>query len=173
MRPSLSCATWPGRFLSQQILPHFHGSSDRLDQIVARSCRSSRPERRKHVQAPRQVTAQLGAEWTPGRPDRPEDARRRNLIPIRAGQPSYSRGVSPKESRSVRRPSWFSRAVTIVLALVLMPVLFHHLAKEELGVWLMLAQTSALLLILDLGLSSVLTPPHRARKRARAAAIPQ
>jgi O-antigen/teichoic acid export membrane protein len=53
--------------------------------------------------------------------------------------------------------SWFSRGVTIVLALVLMPVLFHHLAKEELGVWLLLAQTSALLFILDLGLSSVLT----------------
>jgi O-antigen/teichoic acid export membrane protein len=53
--------------------------------------------------------------------------------------------------------SWFSRAVTIALALVLMPVLFHHLRKEELGVWLLLAQTSALLFILDLGLSAVLT----------------
>jgi len=53
--------------------------------------------------------------------------------------------------------NWFSRAVTIVLALVLMPVLFHHLGKEELGVWLLLAQTSALLFILDLGLSAVLT----------------
>src|SRR5882762_7071538 len=53
--------------------------------------------------------------------------------------------------------SWFSRAVTIVLALALMPVLFHHLPKEELGVWLLLAQTSALLFILDLGLSATLT----------------
>jgi O-antigen/teichoic acid export membrane protein len=53
--------------------------------------------------------------------------------------------------------SWFSRGVTIVLALVLMPVLFHHLPKEELGVWLLLAQTSALLFILDLGLSATLT----------------
>jgi len=51
----------------------------------------------------------------------------------------------------------FSRAVTIVLALVLMPVLFRHLGKEELGVWLLLAQTSALLFILDLGFSTVLT----------------
>lgn len=51
----------------------------------------------------------------------------------------------------------FSRAVTIVLQLVLMPVLFHHLPKEELGVWLLLAQTSALLVILDFGLSTVLT----------------
>jgi O-antigen/teichoic acid export membrane protein len=53
--------------------------------------------------------------------------------------------------------NWFSRGVTIVLALVLMPVLFHHLGKEELGVWLLLAQTSALLLVLDFGLSTVLT----------------
>ena len=51
----------------------------------------------------------------------------------------------------------FSRAVTIVLALVLMPVLFHHLPREELGVWLLLAQTSALLFILDFGLSATLT----------------
>jgi O-antigen/teichoic acid export membrane protein len=53
--------------------------------------------------------------------------------------------------------SWFGRGVTIILALVLMPVLFHHLPKEELGVWLLLAQTSALLFILDFGLSAVLT----------------
>ncbi|HEX4139556.1 MAG TPA: hypothetical protein VHY09_04365 [Candidatus Methylacidiphilales bacterium] len=53
--------------------------------------------------------------------------------------------------------SGFSRAVNIVLGLVLLPVLFHHLAKEELGVWLLLAQTSALLFILDFGLSAVLT----------------
>jgi O-antigen/teichoic acid export membrane protein len=53
--------------------------------------------------------------------------------------------------------NWLSRGVTIVLALVLMPVLFRHLAKEELGVWLLLAQTSALLFILDLGLSATLT----------------
>lgn len=53
--------------------------------------------------------------------------------------------------------SWFSRGVTIVLALVLMPVLFHHLAKEELGVWLLLAQTSALIFIFDFGLGATLT----------------
>ncbi len=53
--------------------------------------------------------------------------------------------------------SWFSRGVTIVLSFALMPVLFHHLAKEELGVWLLLAQTSALLFILDFGLSATLT----------------
>jgi O-antigen/teichoic acid export membrane protein len=53
--------------------------------------------------------------------------------------------------------SIFARAVNIILALVLLPVLFHHLNKEELGVWLLLAQTSALLFILDFGLSAVLT----------------
>jgi O-antigen/teichoic acid export membrane protein len=52
--------------------------------------------------------------------------------------------------------SWFSRGVTIVLALVLMPVLFHHLPKEELGVWLLLAQTSAVIFIFDLGLGTTL-----------------
>jgi O-antigen/teichoic acid export membrane protein len=53
--------------------------------------------------------------------------------------------------------NWFSRGVTILLALVLMPVLFHHLPKEELGVWLLLSQTSALIFILDLGLGATLT----------------
>ena len=53
--------------------------------------------------------------------------------------------------------SWLSRGVTIVLSLVVMPVLFHHLGKEELGVWFLLAQTSALLLIFDFGLSFTLT----------------
>ena len=39
-----------GRFLSQQILPHFHGSTERLDQIGSNL--SKLPvERRKHVQA--------------------------------------------------------------------------------------------------------------------------
>lgn len=52
--------------------------------------------------------------------------------------------------------SWTSRLVTIVLALILMPVLFQHMAKEELGVWLLLAQTSALIFILDLGFGPTL-----------------
>ena len=53
--------------------------------------------------------------------------------------------------------SWFSRGVTIVLALVLMPVLFHHLAKEELGIWLLLSQGSALLFIFDPGFGPTLS----------------
>ena len=52
---------------------------------------------------------------------------------------------------------WFSRAVSILLGLFLMPVLFRHLGREELGVWLLLGQSWAILGILDLGLSATLT----------------
>src|SRR4051794_29460896 len=55
--------------------------------------------------------------------------------------------------------SWFSRGVSIVLGLVLMPVLFHHLPKEELGVWLLLGQSWAAMGILDL--ASGAPPPRR------------
>jgi O-antigen/teichoic acid export membrane protein len=47
--------------------------------------------------------------------------------------------------------------MTIVLGLVLMPVLFRHLAREELGVWLLLGQSSAALALLDFGFGMVLT----------------
>src|SRR5436853_6909490 len=47
--------------------------------------------------------------------------------------------------------TWFSRGVTILLGLVLMPVLFRTLPKEELGVWLLLGQSWAALGIFDLG----------------------
>jgi len=53
--------------------------------------------------------------------------------------------------------SWFSRGVSILLGLVLMPVLFHHLPKEELGVWLLLGQSWAAMGILDLGFGVTLT----------------
>jgi len=53
--------------------------------------------------------------------------------------------------------SWFSRAVTILLALLLMPVLFRRLGKEELGVWLLLGQSWAALGIFDLGFGVTLT----------------
>lgn len=47
--------------------------------------------------------------------------------------------------------------MTIVLGLVLMPVLFRTLPKEELGVWLLLGQSWATLGILDLGFGVTLT----------------
>ena len=53
--------------------------------------------------------------------------------------------------------SWFSRGVTILLGLVLMPVLFRCLPKEELGVWLLLGQSWAAMGILDLGIGVTLT----------------
>ena len=53
--------------------------------------------------------------------------------------------------------SWFSRGVTILLGLILLPVLFRHLPKEELGVWLLLGQSWAAMGILDLGIAVTLT----------------
>jgi O-antigen/teichoic acid export membrane protein len=53
--------------------------------------------------------------------------------------------------------SWFSRLATIVMGLVLMPVLFRNLPKEELGVWLLFGQTLAGVAIFDLGFGSTLT----------------
>ena len=52
---------------------------------------------------------------------------------------------------------WVSRASSILLGLVLMPVLLSHLPKEEVGLWLLLGQSWAVLGILDLGFSAVLT----------------
>lgn len=53
--------------------------------------------------------------------------------------------------------TWFSRGMSILLGLVLMPVLFRNLSKEELGVWLLLGQSWAALGIFDLGFGVVLT----------------
>jgi len=53
--------------------------------------------------------------------------------------------------------SWFSRGLTILLGLILLPVLFRRLPKEELGVWLLLGQSWAALGILDLGFGVTLT----------------
>jgi O-antigen/teichoic acid export membrane protein len=53
--------------------------------------------------------------------------------------------------------AWFSRGLTILLGLVLMPVLFRTLGKEELGLWLLLGQSAAVLGILDFGFGVTLT----------------
>lgn len=53
--------------------------------------------------------------------------------------------------------AWFSRGLTILLGLVLMPVLFRMLGKEELGLWLLLGQSAAVLGILDFGFGVTLT----------------
>lgn len=53
--------------------------------------------------------------------------------------------------------SWFSRGLTILLGLVLMPVLFRTLPKEELGLWLLIGQSAAILGVLDFGFGITLT----------------
>ena len=53
--------------------------------------------------------------------------------------------------------TWFSRGTSILLGLVLMPVLFRHLSKAELGVWLLLGQSWAALALLDFGFGTILT----------------
>jgi O-antigen/teichoic acid export membrane protein len=53
--------------------------------------------------------------------------------------------------------AWISRVLTIGLGLALMPVLFRHLPRNELGVWLLFGQTWAALGIFDLGFGVILT----------------
>jgi O-antigen/teichoic acid export membrane protein len=53
--------------------------------------------------------------------------------------------------------SWLSRGVSILLGVAVMPVLFRHLPKEELGAWLLLGQSWAALGIFDLGFGVTLT----------------
>ncbi|MBA3960658.1 MAG: polysaccharide biosynthesis C-terminal domain-containing protein [Chthoniobacterales bacterium] len=53
--------------------------------------------------------------------------------------------------------TWLSRGVSIVLGLTILPVLFRHLPKEELGLWLLLGQSWAAMGILDFGLTITLT----------------
>lgn len=51
---------------------------------------------------------------------------------------------------------WVSRGMTIILGLVLMPVLLRHLPKEEVGLWVLLGQSWAVMGILDLGFGATL-----------------
>ena len=53
--------------------------------------------------------------------------------------------------------AWWARTINILLSLVLMPVLFRSMEKEELGLWLLMTQTWSVLGILDFGLSVTLT----------------
>ena len=47
--------------------------------------------------------------------------------------------------------------MNILLRLVLVPILLHYRPKDEVGIWMLLGQTSALLGIFDLGLAATLT----------------
>jgi O-antigen/teichoic acid export membrane protein len=52
---------------------------------------------------------------------------------------------------------WLNRGIVIALRLVLIPVLFRFRPKEEVGIWMLLGQTWALVGVLDLGFSASLT----------------
>ena len=51
---------------------------------------------------------------------------------------------------------WASRAITIVLGLLFVPVLFHRLAGNELGTWLLLGQAGSIFGFMDFGMTNVL-----------------
>ena len=53
--------------------------------------------------------------------------------------------------------AWLSRGLQILVGLILLPVLFRNLSKEELGVWILLGQSWAAMGIFDLGFSVTLT----------------
>jgi len=53
--------------------------------------------------------------------------------------------------------SWLNRFVVIGLGMVLIPVLFRHMDKEELGLWFLLGQSGAFLGLMDMGFSPTLT----------------
>ncbi|MBO3459252.1 oligosaccharide flippase family protein [Aetokthonos hydrillicola Thurmond2011] len=52
--------------------------------------------------------------------------------------------------------SWFSRATTILANLFFMPILFRHMGKEELGLWLLLGNSQAFLGLLGIGVAPIL-----------------
>lgn len=51
---------------------------------------------------------------------------------------------------------WVSRFVSVLMGLMMYPLLFRHLSLEEIGVWLLLGQSWAVLGILDLGFGATL-----------------
>jgi O-antigen/teichoic acid export membrane protein len=53
--------------------------------------------------------------------------------------------------------NWLSRATVIALGLVLIPLLFRKLGREEVGLWFMLGQSGAFLALMDLGISATFT----------------
>ncbi len=52
--------------------------------------------------------------------------------------------------------SWANRAVAIGLNLILMPILFQYMGREELGLWFLLGQSGAFLALMDFGLAPTL-----------------
>ncbi|PHV63360.1 hypothetical protein VKI21_03575 [Cyanobacterium aponinum UTEX 3222] len=53
--------------------------------------------------------------------------------------------------------SWVSRAIGILSSLLLMPILFRFMGKEELGLWFLLGNSQAFLGLLGMGIAPTLT----------------
>jgi O-antigen/teichoic acid export membrane protein len=53
--------------------------------------------------------------------------------------------------------SWVSRAISILSGLLLMPILFRFMGKEELGLWFLLGNSQAFLGLLGMGIAPTLT----------------
>lgn len=52
---------------------------------------------------------------------------------------------------------WLSRVVAIALNLLLLPLLLHRIPAGELGVWLVMGQAGGIIVLMDFGVTSVLT----------------
>ncbi len=53
--------------------------------------------------------------------------------------------------------SWVSRGINVAAGLILLPILFRNMGKQELGLWLLLGQSWAVLSILDFGFGTTFT----------------
>jgi O-antigen/teichoic acid export membrane protein len=52
---------------------------------------------------------------------------------------------------------WFSRGVSIAAGLLLLPILFRNMGRQELGLWLLMGQSWAVLSVLDFGFGTTFT----------------
>lgn len=53
--------------------------------------------------------------------------------------------------------AWLSRVVTILANLFLIPLMFHYLGKEELGLWFLLNSSNGLLGLFGMGIAPIIT----------------
>lgn len=53
--------------------------------------------------------------------------------------------------------SWLGRIITISANLLLIPIMFHHLGKEELGLWFLLYGSQGLIGLLNMGIPPIIT----------------
>ncbi len=53
--------------------------------------------------------------------------------------------------------NWISRAVAIAMGVIVLPVLFRNLSKEELGAWLLLGQSAVAFGIFEFGFGATLS----------------